>query len=482
MSKDNNFPRLLILLILTAIFCFAMYFLPENILGIDIKKVDLLADIRSHKEDESLLDSLRLGLESPVTTLMDSEELRDSLLKVEGMDSIVLAERDSLYRLLNDRNGDSTLVAFEDYTIGHVGLKRFYAALENCSRDKQPVRIGFMGDSFIEGDIIVGDFRSEMQKQFGGSGVGFIPVSSVAAPFRTTIKQKSSGWEVFSMITDHKNPYWLSGMVFKPEDERATLSFELPNSYPHLSPVNSVKFIYRSSSDSELKLFTNKDSIAYRLEASPRLAQFEHAKSEITKADFQFDKAKGLEAMGVAFESADGGVIVDNFSLRGNSGLIIGRMDSALCHEFNEIRPYKLLILQYGLNVASDSTMHYGWYADRMETAINHLKRCFPETDIILLGVSDRSRQKDGKFETMPAVLSLLHSQRKLAQKLHVVFWNTFAAMGGENSMVRFVDNNWASKDYTHISFRGGKEISKSLIKAILHEKDFYEKADKNNR
>ena len=44
---------------------------------------------------------------------------------------------------------------------------------------------------------------------------------------------------------------------------------------------------------------------------------------------------------------------------------------------------------------------------------------------------------------------------------------------------IRFVENNWASKDYTHLSFRGGKEIASALLKAILLEKEFYDEADK---
>ena len=104
---------------------------------------------------------------------------------------------------------------------------------------------------------------------------------------------------------------------------------------------------------------------------------------------------------------------------------------------------------------------------------------CFPEADILLLGVSDRSHQEDGAFETMPAVLALLHTQRQIARKTGIPFWNTFGGMGGENSMVRFVENNWASKDYTHLSFRGGREIATALLKALLLEKEFYDEADK---
>lgn len=50
--------------------------------------------------------------------------------------------------------------------------------------------------------------------------------------------------------------------------------------------------------------------------------------------------------------------------------------------------------------------------------------------------------------------------------------------MGGENSIVRFVKNNWASKDYTHVSFRGGREIARVLFDALMKEKEFYDEVD----
>ena len=45
--------------------------------------------------------------------------------------------------------------------------------------------------------------------------------------------------------------------------------------------------------------------------------------------------------------------------------------------------------------------------------------------------------------------------------------------------MVRYVENNWASKDYTHLSFRGGKEIANALLDALMLEKAFYDEAEK---
>jgi len=74
--------------------------------------------------------------------------------------------------------------------------------------------------------------------------------------------------------------------------------------------------------------------------------------------------------------------------------------------------------------------------------------------------------------------LALLNTQRQIARETGIAFWNVFDAMGGENSMVRFVQSNWASKDYTHMSFRGGREIANALLRALLSEKKFYDEAD----
>ena len=69
--------------------------------------------------------------------------------------------------------------------------------------------------------------------------------------------------------------------------------------------------------------------------------------------------------------------------------------------------------------------------------------------------------------------------QVQLSKRSWVALWNTFEAMGGLNSMARYVDNNWASKDYTHLSFRGGKELAGLLYEALMQEKEWYDELEK---
>lgn len=479
MDKDNNFVRLLAVLALALFMCLGMYWLPDQCFSYPIKKVDLLSDLRL-KPEAAALDSLRLQLAMEDDTLqVDTAALRDSVVRTTGVDSVALALRDSLYQVLVSVKGaDSLGKHIEDYSIGHIGLKRFFEALDRRDTLGRPVRVAFLGDSFIEGDILVADFRSALQKAFGGRGVGFLPVTSVAAQYRPTIEQKAEGWKTWSMMTDHTQAYTLPGLTFEPEEgEAPTLSLKTTARYPELTETSTFQLLYERNEATALRWTANAsaDTLVAWLPPTDSLALWE-ARGAFRELHCRFAPQLGFRLLGVALED-DRGVVVDNYSLRGNSGMILNRLDSARCRQLAAVRPYDLIVLQYGLNVASDSVLHYGWYGKKMEVAIRHLRACFPEADVLLLGVSDRSRQADGHFETMPAVLSLLHTQRQTARRLGIPFWNLFGAMGGENSMVEYVGKNWASKDYTHLGFRGGRELADALFNALMAEKEFYDEA-----
>lgn len=479
MSEKNSLGRVLALSLLTWMISLLFYGLPDTLFGYAIKKVDLLSDFKV-KEEKFSLDSLRKQLEEVDTLFVDSVAIQDSLVHSTEIDSAALALRDSLYQTIYAVQGADSLGShIEDYSVGHIGLKRFFAAMKNRQKINRPVRVAFLGDSFIEGDIMVADFRSGMQKEFGGRGVGFVPITSVAAQFRPTVEQSSEGWTTWSMLTDRAHDYTLSGMMFEPADERPTIHVKTTKRYPELETVSSLKLIYERNKNTEMRLVCNasSDTLQEILPPTSIVTQYE-LEGSFTEADFSFTHTEEFRALGVALEDNEG-IVVDNFSLRGHSGLILERLDIPRCQALNQIRPYDLIVLQYGLNVVSDSVMNYGWYTSRMINAISHIQLCFPEADLLMLGVSDRSRQEDGEFETMPAVLALLHAQRQVARRTGIPFWNVFGAMGGENSMVRFVELNWASKDYTHLSFRGGREIASALLKALFAEKEFYDEADK---
>jgi lysophospholipase L1-like esterase len=134
------------------------------------------------------------------------------------------------------------------------------------------------------------------------------------------------------------------------------------------------------------------------------------------------------------------------------------------------------------LNVVSETdSLGYDWYTQKMVRAVNNLKESFPESSILIVSVSDRSSNQDGKFATIPSMPVMRDAQREIARKCKVAFWDLFTAMGGENSMVKFVEAKppLAAKDYTHLTFQGGRKLARMLADALLHERKEYEKKKK---
>ena len=121
--------------------------MPNTLFGFKLKKLDILSDLRI-KTGLSEIDSLRLQLEHPESITIDTAAMRDSIIKATGIDSATLALRDSLYQQMHsNNNADSIGTRIEDYSVGHIALKRFFAALSKSQ--SRPVNVAFMGDSFI---------------------------------------------------------------------------------------------------------------------------------------------------------------------------------------------------------------------------------------------------------------------------------------------------------------------------------------------
>ena len=190
------------------------------------------------------------------------------------------------------------------------------------------------------------------------------------------------------------------------------------------------------------------------------------------------DRADSTLFYGLAMDGKKG-IVLDNFSLRGSSGLSLRGIPLQMLRQFNEQRPYDLIILEYGLNVATERGRNYDNYQKGLLTSIEHLKNCFPQASILLLSVGDRDyKTEDGELRTMPGVKNLIRYQQNIAAESGIAFWNMFEAMGGEGSMANLVHAkpSMANYDYTHINFRGGKHLAGLLYETLIYGKEQYDR------
>ncbi len=435
--KNRQWDSFLIL-IMALVILSLLSLLPEfSWLSLKIKKINLVEDIQS----------------KPVDSLLVTDTIR-----VEKTDS-VMPEKP---KLIQRRKGSKDI---EDF--GPDNLSFFFESLRNSK--SEPVRIAFFGDSYIEGDILVAPFRDTLQSIFGGRSVGYMPITSEVNMFRTSIQHTFSNWETFSIVgrKSELHPLGMPGLSFSPQEGNEV---EYKPAYKR-QPFRFAKIFYKSVGDFALKVTLNDSTKSmYPLTGNDSVKQFQVPARNFSRVGFSFSEFNQLTLYGAALEDSVG-ISVDNLSMRSNPGLGLNQISDEMYLQFNQLRNYKLIILQYGLNVVSenDSTGYRG-YQQKMSELVIRLKNLFPETSFLLIGVSDRSIKKGNEMITMPGIFVLRDVQRKIAFKSQIAFWDLFEAMGGENSMVKYTEANppLGAKDYTHLTFRGGRKIAKRLADALL--------------
>lgn len=434
--------------------CVLISFVPEFRIGkAEIKKMDLLSDLRPARIP--IKKKLVAGKKDTVKANTKPKQVKPK------------------------KKCHPTITCLEDFS-GGTNMPFFLRSLSKTK--SEAVRVAFFGDSFIEGDLLCGSFRDTLQQVLGGRGVGFVPITSEVAQFRTTIQHQFENWETYSIVSkrNEKHPLGISGHCFVPLLENYV---EYEPAKKRSADFSHVRVFFKNPLQASIDYSINDTlQIKTALASSDSIQQFEIRQPNIQNLRLSFTETDSLKLYGASFENG-AGVFVDNFSMRGNSGVGLSMIPESSFMQFNALQNYKLIILQYGLNVVSltDST-NFISYQISMVRVINRLKRIFPEASFLLISVSDRASNQNGKFATYPDIPLMRDVQREIAKQCKISFWDMYEAMGGENSMVKFAEAKpaLAAKDYTHLTYWGGKKIALKLVNSLLYEQKRY--AKKNNR
>ncbi|NDV96291.1 hypothetical protein D0T84_15420 [Dysgonomonas sp. 521] len=356
---------------------------------------------------------------------------------------------------------------------GYQNLKRFYQRLEQLEETKSgKIRIGYFGDSMNDGDYIVQDVRSEFQKNYGGHGVGFVAISSLSGASRGSVShQVSKDWITQSFVKVKKpmRPFGIDGQVFFARKGGSNWVKYKAQSQAYSTELYSPVLLYGSSNNqnASVTIRADKDSVfTKKLEPSHSLNKLALTSYDVKSLQVTFNNADSIPIYGFSFDDGQG-VHVDNFSMRGNSGLPLSILNPSLMNAFDKALGYDLIILQYGANVLGYGSLNYRWYEKNMTTVVNNLHQCFPDADILILSTADKASKIEQEMKTDPAVTALAKAQKNYARKTGSGYIDLYQAMGGNGAMVKWVDSGLANKDYTHFNASGSRKIAKLIYDEI---------------
>lgn len=440
-SGKNNEP-LFILLFITAVLALlsAGVFSPQL-----QRKINLFSDIIKENVSQTAEDSITAA-DSVMTELTAPENTSDDTLSQNQM----------------------------EWQPGELNLDTFFVELKKLNGNKQKIRIAWFGDSMIEGDLVTQDFRKLMQKQFGGCGVGFVPITSPVAQFRQTIKQTfSDDWTVYNFM---KRPpagvqLGVSGNTFV-SGEKSWVEFNGTKMYPDYSDIS---LICRKCEPNSIKAYSDSMELLLPTDTVNSLKFVTLPLNKpAKKVRLQFEKDNCI-VHGVYLDNG-GGIYVDNFSFRGNSGIPLASIPFDELSEIGKRENYRLVILSYGLNVVAHDIKKYTWYKTSFAKTLAYIKAAFPNASVLLMSVGDKSYRNDDGYKTEPDIPVFVSMQKQLASAGGVTFWNLYEAMGGYNSMVKWAEGNpkLANLDYTHPNFAGGKKIAQLIFDDLMKSYDHF--------
>lgn len=460
-NNNNNISKshatVFITVALVFVALLAMYQMPAITIGdYTLREVKILSDIDDLRQINDELPPLP---EVPKVTTADTSQTQQKNAK-----KVVTAPND----IITDYSGGNS-----------GGLGHFYQCLDSVETMGRPVRIAYYGDSFIEGDILTADIRDILQKRYGGCGVGWVDCAKGTNGFRPTVKIVSEG---FTPHLTNEKPFDSSRQGINQKyytlNGHARLTYKSLTFRERRSTWQKARLWFTTQEPMAVTIGNDSNAVRHEFQPSPNI-QYLETNGRADAITYNIEAGAGTTVFGASLEPVKG-IVVDNLGLRGLPGFSLAQIPDATLRQFYRMRPYDLIIIHYGINCAVDGNPEsfFKAYVKKMTEIVEKMKRACPGASIMVCNVSDRDQRSADGIRTMNAVKKLARYQRQIASESGVAFFDLFNAMGGENSMAKYVEKGWANKDYIHINFEGGRHIAEIVCKELLGVKTVDSKDD----
>jgi hypothetical protein len=290
--------------------------------------------------------------------------------------------------------------------------------------NKQSVHWLYFGDSQLEGDRITAQLRRMLQTEYGGKGLGFLPIKNSYLVHANLNLYHTKDWKEQVIYDKGVKSIGVLGrnFVYQPSDKKKQGEIILKTIDPK-RPIQGHQFtLYYSTIDTlaKLELQANRQKKYYfnlkndSVFNSIRLA-FDN---DIHHLRLKFNTSKSITVHGIELSDSVG-VYVSNIALRGCVYPQFSKMNKELLKQMlKEINP-GFVAIHFGVNLVPDIRHSYGNYTKALVREIGVLKSMLPDVPVLIVGVSDMARKQDGKWYSYPNIDAI----KKSAEKSSCDYW-----------------------------------------------------------
>jgi lysophospholipase L1-like esterase len=354
-------------------------------------------------------------------------------------------------------------------------LARFCMALQQLQRGEraQPVRVLWLGDSHTFADFLPDAVRRQLQQQYGNGGPGFLHLG--VKPYRHgSVKVEVTG----SWSNEPDRParstatsdgvFGLGGIRSIPQSRDAQAVVELRSGA--VSGWARWELLYRlpnQQASFQVSLDANpprRIGASGSLSTQPQPVALEGVgEGRLRVSDFRGTP----QLFGVIVESSNPGVVLDTLGINGARAATPLAWDQTAWGSAVAARAPDLLVVAYGTNEVIAAELPPERYAGHLVQVVQRVRTVQPGVDCLLLGPTDVA-QADGT--THPRVVAIDVAGRRSAEQLRCAFFSPFRAMGGDGSMVRWMQQQppLAAPDRVHLLAAGYRRLGEQIADHLL--------------
>jgi alginate O-acetyltransferase complex protein AlgI len=381
---------------------------------------------------------------------------------------------------------DSAKVLVSDSTISKSRPSNpLKSAIDSLQFSKGQVRIMYYGDSQIEGDRITSYLRQYLRKEKGGTGPGlFLPLMPVMYT-KSVFIRASSNWKRFNYLS-YKNgeignrdlgPFmtlcrYLPTGTRSDEPVKATIRI-VPSEFADsaTSVYEKLRLFYSNTQDLVNLKIRDRDKQIFQdtltTETGIRELAIDLKKSKDIRIEFEGFVSPDIYGLSIESEK---GVVVDNIAQRGSAGMEFTMVGKENLKEIYKKLTPDLFILHYGLNIVRNIREDYSYYEEGLFRQLLLLREICPESPVLVISLTDMAFTEGDSIKSYPNIPKIRDAQKRAAEKAGVAFWDSYEAMGGKYSSVKWAEKKLplVQKDYVHFTYPGADTISKMLLQAMF--------------
>ncbi|MGE0788546.1 MAG: GDSL-type esterase/lipase family protein [Sandaracinaceae bacterium] len=342
-------------------------------------------------------------------------------------------------------------------------LDRFEAALS-----ARRARVWVYGASHTAPDAFTGQLRARLQRRFGDGGPGWVlPAPPFAFYDHARVRIAGDGWSgrAVRFRERARDDYGPAGIAI----ETRELAHARVDARSAADRFDRVRLHYlRQPNGGELTLRVGSEERRVTTEGARGPGVVELTLSR--PAETLTLVARGrVRVFGVQLERGTHGVVLDAFGVPGARFVDQEPWteNGALRAEL-EARPPDLIAFAYGTNESAQARVPIATYRTQVRRGLARWRRLAPNAECLLIGPGEWPLERGGVWVPRPRTAQIIDVQRGEASRAGCAFFDTYAMMGGEGSMRRWVADGLAALDHVHFTGPGYARMGDALYRALV--------------